>query len=159
NTCKGDLMKFVYFLTLLGTILGTTETFAQAKYRTLVCGDVEVWTEARAEASCEKNNQGPLKVISGTQWELGQVDTVIRNSNHAMPLIKRAEAETTLFGKKKGFGYYENENFILDLRNTVDIGYKPYGKFYNPIQIWDKNYRGYITCSVSGYHNLSCGRN
>lgn len=133
----------------------STLAFATPQTRILTCGDVEIWTENFATAACQKHKEGPLK--GNRDWELGRVYSVIKHSNTATPLHKIGEAQRSLFGKKKGFGYYENDQFILDLRNTVDINSELID-FYSQIRLWDKNYRGYITCSISGYHNLSCGR-
>lgn len=147
-------MRLVYFMALITFMLSSTLAMASPQVRILTCGDVEIWSEFHASAACKKHNVGPLK--GNSDWELGRVYSVIRNSNNVMPFPKVGEANRSMFGKKKGFGIYQNENFILDLRNTTEINPNLID-FYSQIKLWDKNYRGYITCSISGYHNLSCG--
>ena len=120
-------MKFLNSFTLLTLLLASTLSIASAHYGILTCGDVIIYSEYQAYPACSKHKVGPLK--GNSDWNLGKVYTSIRHSNMKVAFNKVGQADRSFFGGPKGFGLYENDNFILDLRNTADLQ-SPYDMYY-----------------------------
>lgn len=118
-------MKLLNSLMALGLIISSsTVSAADWNNHALDCvgrnGVVSILTSQKTNKLHPGHGLGELQA---SNWELGNV--YVYNSHLPSPLHLRkvSEAKRSVFtGKKKGFGLYENHQYILDLRDTIDEG-------------------------------------
>jgi len=118
-------MKLLNPLMILGLIIGpSTVLAADWNNHALDCvgrsGVVSILTSERTNKLHSGHGLGELQARN---WELGNVYAYTSHLVAPLPLRKVSEAKRSVFtGKKKGFGLYENHQYILDLRDTIDDG-------------------------------------